>query len=235
MEGEGKTTYRISDMPKDEKPRERLINLGARALSKNELLAILLRTGVQGENVLELAERLLRDFGGLQGLHRASLDELSQTRGIGPTKAVEIKAAIELGRRLEEEKVEEKITITSPEDAVRVVQHDLSAARQEQLWVMTLDTRNHVLKTEKLYSGSLNHSSVRVGEVFESAIRLKAAALIVIHNHPSGDPTPSPEDIQITQALRQAGDLLDIKVLDHIIIGQKEWASLKQRKLGFDG
>ncbi len=234
MEGEPKTTYRIKDLSAEDRPRERLAQLGVGALTKAELLAILLRTGVPGESAIHLAERLMQTFGGLKGLHRASFEELCRVRGLGVAKASQLKAALELGQRLKQEEAGERSTINSPQDAADLVMHAMSALQQEELWVLALDTRNHVLHTEKLYTGSLNHSSVRIAEIFEVGIRHKAAALIVVHNHPSGDPSPSPEDIQLTRALLESGKLLDIKVLDHLIIGRDVFVSMKQRKLGFD-
>jgi DNA repair protein RadC len=234
MEGEQKKTFRISDMRNEDKPRERMAALGSSALSSRELLAILLRVGTKGENVLNMADRLLNSYGGLQGLHSASFAELCAEHGMGVSKTAQLKAALELGHRLKLEELKEKPVINSPGDVADLVMHELSAARQEHLWVLMLNTRNHVLNIQRLYTGSLNHSTVRIGEVFEAAIRHKAAGIIVVHNHPSGDPSPSPEDIQLTTALIKAGDLLDIKLLDHIIIGSREFVSLKQRKLGFE-
>jgi DNA repair protein RadC len=234
METKPSTTHRIKDKPEEERPRERIARLGGSALNRTELLAILLRTGVPGENALELADHLLVEFGGLQGLHRAEFKDLSRVRGVGPAKAAQLKAALELGFRMNLEEKGEKPRIGSPEDVVALVQQPMSALAQEELWVMALDTRNRVLHTQHLYTGSLNHSTVRIAEIFEVAMRCKAAGVIVIHNHPSGDPSPSPEDIQLTRALREAGDLLDLKLLDHIIIGGIGFVSMKQKKLGFD-
>lgn len=234
MEGKTSTTHRIRDMRGEEKPRERMAALGAGALHTYELLAILLRVGMQGENVLDLSKRLLDEFGGLAGLHSADLEQLADVHGMGLSKACQLKAALEIGYRLQNDKPDEKPQINSPADAAALVMHQLSAATQEELWVLLLNTRNRVLSKQHLYTGSINHSTVRVAEVFTAAIRQKAAAVIVAHNHPSGDPAPSPEDIQLTVAMRQAGELLDIKLLDHLIIGRQEWVSLKQRRLGFD-
>jgi DNA repair protein RadC len=234
MEGDPKKSFRISDMRNEDKPRERMASMGTSALSSRELLAILLRIGTKGENVLSLADRLLNTYGGLQGLHSASFTELCAEHGMGVSKTAQLKAALELGQRLKMEELKEKPVINSPADVADLVMHELSAARQEHLWVLMLTTRNHVLNIQRLYTGSLNHSTVRIGEVFEAAIRHKAAGIIVVHNHPSGDPSPSPEDIQLTSALIKAGDLLDIKLLDHIIFGGREFVSLKQRKLGFE-
>lgn len=224
----------IRDMPEDERPRERLMRLGARVMSNTELLAIMMRTGVGGENVLRLAERLLAHFAGLPGIARASITELQTVNGIGPAKAVEIKAALELGRRLMASAPEERPRVTSPADAANLLMSEMMLLEQEHLRVVLLDTRNHVLRVGNVYTGSLNTSVVRVGEVFRSAIKENAAAIIVAHNHPSGDPSPSPEDIHVTRQLRQAGTLLDIELLDHIIIGYQRFVSLKERGLGFD-
>ena len=233
MTRETPPTYRITDLSSSERPRERLSELGPGALSNAELLAILLRTGVQGENSVQLGQRLLQEFGGLNGLHRASVDDICRQKGIGAAKAAQIKAAIELGLRLRLEAPEERATIHGPEDAAALVQYEMAALPQEHLRVMHLDTRNRVINIEKVYVGSLNSSSVRVGEVFRGAISRNAAAIIVVHNHPSGDPTPSAEDVMITRAVVQAGKLLDIEVLDHLIIGQGKWTSLKDRGMGF--
>lgn len=224
----------IRDMPENERPRERLMRVGARVLSNAELLAILMRTGVGGENVLRLAERLLARFEGLPGIARASLAELRTVNGIGPAKAVEIKAAIELGRRLMAAAPEERPRVTSPADAANLLMSEMMLLEQEELRVILLDTRNHVLRVKTVYKGSLNTSVVRVAELFRAAIKDNAAAIIVAHNHPSGDPSPSPEDVHVTRQIRQAGDLLDIDLLDHIVIGRQRYVSLKERGLGFD-
>lgn len=225
--------YRITDMAETERPRERLAHLGSQALKKEELLAILLRVGVSGENAVQVGDRLLKKFGGFSGLHRASFDEVCRQHGVGPAKAAQIKAALEIGQRLKLEEWKESPTINSPEDAADLVMHEMSVLEQEELRVVLLDTRNRVLDTVTVYKGSLNSSQVRVGELFKEAIRRNAAAVIIIHNHPSGDPTPSPDDVTITRAIIQAGKLLDIDILDHLVIGQFKWASLKQRQLAF--
>ncbi|HSM58010.1 MAG TPA: DNA repair protein RadC [Candidatus Sulfomarinibacteraceae bacterium] len=224
----------IRDLPQDERPRERLTRLGPRAVSNQELLAITLRTGVGGENVLRLAERLLAHFNGLPGLARASLTELCRVKGIGPAKAAEVKAALELGRRLLVAAPEERPRVTSPADAANLLMSEMMLLEQEHLRLILLDTRNHVLRTPTIYVGSLNTSVVRVGELFRAAIKENAAALIVAHNHPSGDPSPSPEDVHVTRQIREAGKLLDIELLDHVIIGRQRYVSLKERGLGFD-
>lgn len=228
-----KPTYRISDLHESDRPRERLASLGPQALTNAELLAILLRVGVQGENAVEVGQRLLQQFGGLRGLHRAPFKELMDQHGMGEAKASQIKAAIELGRRLTLEAPEEKPAINSPADAAALLQYEMSALEQEHLRVMLLDRRNRVLEVVEVYKGSVNSSQVRVGELFKDAIRTNASAVIVAHNHPSGDPTPSPDDVAVTRAIVQAGKLLDIDVLDHLVIGQGKWVSLKERGLGF--
>ena len=226
-------TYRITDIQETDRPRERLAQLGPQVLNNAELLAILLRVGIQGENAVQMGQRLLQQFNGLVGLHRAPFEELVSQRGIGEAKAAQIKAAIELGRRLRDADREERTTIHSPADAADLVQYEMSVLEQEHLRVMLLDTRNHVLDTVEVYRGSVNSSQVRVAEVFRPAIRRGAPAIIVIHNHPSGDPTPSPDDVAVTRAFLQAGKLLDIEVLDHLVIGQGCYVSLKERGLAF--
>ena len=228
-----KPTYRIMDLDAAERPRERLAHLGAQALSNAELIAILLRVGIEGENAVQVGQRLLQTFGGIRGLHRASISEVVQQRGVGEAKAAAIKAAIELGRRLNLEAPEERPSINSPGDAAGLVMYEMQALEKEHLRVILLDTRNHVIEIHEVYRGSLNASVVRVGEVFTPAVRRNAASILVVHNHPSGDPSPSPEDISITRSILQAGKLLQIELLDHIIIGQGKYVSLKEKGLGF--
>ena len=226
-------TYRIMDLDESERPRERLARLGPQSLTNAELLAILLRVGVPGENAVQVGQRLLLHFGGITGLHRASIEEVCAQHGIGPAKAAQIKAAIELGRRLTLESPDDRPTVHSPADAAALVQYEMSALEQEELRVMLLDTRNRVQDVITIYRGSVNSSQVRIGEVFKSAIRRNAVNLIVVHNHPSGDPTPSPDDVALTRAIVQAGKLLDVDVLDHLVIGRGRFVSLNERGLGF--
>lgn len=225
--------YTIKDLSEEERPRERLAKLGPQSLTTAELLAILVRVGVVGETAVQVGQRLLQTFGGISGIHRASFHELSNQKGIKLAKAAQIKAAIELGRRLVLESPEERPIVHSPADAAELVQYEMSALEQEELRVLLLDTRNRVQHIETVYRGSVNSSQVRVAEIFKAAIRRNATNLIVIHNHPSGDPTPSPDDVTITRAILQAGELLDVKLLDHIIIGSARFVSLKERGLGF--
>lgn len=223
----------ISEMPVGERPRERLERCGAAALSKAELLAIILRVGVKGQSVLHLAHALLAKYDGLMGLARASFAELCAEHGLGQAKTTQLKAALELGRRLLVESPDARPQVTSPADAANLVLLEMSALEKEEVRVAILDTRNRVLSIPTIYVGSLNTNVVRVAELFRDAIKQNAAAIIVIHNHPSGDPTPSPEDVRLTEMLVQAGKLLDVEVLDHLIIGQGRFVSLKERGLGF--
>lgn len=226
--------YRISDLSTNDRPRERLAESGPEALNPAELLAILLRVGIRGENAVQMAQRLLLDMGGINGLQKASFSELAEQRGLGMAKAAQIKAAIELGRRLVRESPDAPVYLNNPQAAANLVQFEMAAFTQEHLWVLLADTRNRWLATEKIYKGSLNSSTVRIGELFKPAILRNAASILLVHNHPSGDPTPSPEDIALTRGVVQVGKLLDIEVLDHIVIGNHQnYVSFKQRGLGF--
>jgi DNA repair protein RadC len=233
-EKDSKVSYRISDLQESERPRERLRTLGADKLGNAELLAILLRVGVPGESAVHVGQRLLHEFGGLAGIHRAPFEDLVKHKGIGEAKAAQLKAAIELGRRLSENPKDESITvISSPAQAAALVSYDMQAADQEELKVILLDTRNQVIETAEIYKGSVNTAQVRAADVFKAAVRKNATALIVVHNHPSGDPTPSPDDVAVTRELVKAGELIGVKVLDHIIIGRGGHVSMKERGLGF--
>lgn len=223
----------IKELPADERPRERLQYHGAAALSNAELIAIALRTGSSRENALSLAQRLLTTCGGLAGLARATVQDLCQTPGVGPAKATQVLAAIELGRRLSLASEGGRPTITCPADAARIFQSYLVNDYQEQLLVMLLDTKHHVLRTVLVYIGNVNAALVRVGEVFRDAIRDSATAIILCHNHPSGDLTASPEDLALTEQVAQAGALLDIRVLDHLIVSRFDFVSLKERWKGY--
>ena len=202
------SSQRMTELDLSERPRERLASLGTQALSNAELLAILLRTGVSGENSIQVGQRLLQTFGGLSGLQRVSFEEVVNQHGMGEAKAAQIKAAIEIGRRLSVETPQERPIINSPADAAALIQYEMSALEQEHLRVLLLDTRNHVLDIVEVYKGSVNSSQVRVGELFKAAVRRNAPAIIIAHNHPSGDPTPSPDDVAVTRAIVQAGKLI---------------------------
>lgn len=228
-------TYHITihEFPQEERPRERLINYGPMALSNAELIAILLRSGTRGENVVNLSARLLAQQGGLVGLSKASFDELAEFKGVGDAKSCQLKAALELGRRLLIASPDQRPQITCPADAANMLMLEMSPLEQEHLKVLLLDTKNYVVAVPQVYVGNVNTSIIRIGEVFKEAVRKNATSVILIHNHPSGDPTPSPEDVQVTQRIIEAGKLLDIEVLDHIIIGGQRFVSFKERGLAF--
>ena len=223
----------IKELPVGERPRERLIHAGAAALSSAELLAIILRVGVGGENVLTLAQRMLVRFDGLSGLARAGVAELTAEHGIGEAKVTQIKAAFELGRRLLVTSPAERPQVKSPADAAQLLMAEMALLDQEHLRLILLNTKNFVLSIPTVYIGSLNTSLIRVGELFRYALKENCAALIVVHNHPTGDPTPSPEDVLVTRKIVEGGKMLDIEVLDHLVIGQGRFVSLKERGLGF--
>jgi len=224
-----KEGYRIKDFEASQRPRERLEKQGAGVLSNAELLAILLRVGTKGFNAVQVGQRLLYQFRGLDGLQRATFNELCEVDGVGRAKAAQIKAAIELGCRLSSLTPEDRVMINSPQDIADQVQYQMAGLEQEELWVLLLDTRNHLLQTHHLYKGSLNASSVRPAEIYRAGIRDNAASLIIVHNHPSGDPSPSPEDIRLTKMLVEAGNLLELPVLDHVIIGARGFVSIKSQ------
>ena len=224
----------IRDLPAAERPRERLRDYGAGSLSTSELLAIVLRTGTSRESVLALASRLLSRYGGLVGLARAGFGELCQERGLGEAKAAQLKASFELGRRLASAQPEERATVRTPQDVANLLLPDMGLLEQEELRVVLLNTRNQVLGIHTVYRGSVNTSLVRVAELFREAVRQNCPALVVAHNHPSGDPTPSADDVAMTKQAVEAGRLLDIEVLDHLVIGQQRFLSLKETRQGFE-
>ncbi len=224
---------RIREIPTDERPRERLRDYGPGALATSELLAIILRVGTAEENVVHLAERLLSQYGGLAGLHNASFGQLKSEHGLGEAKAAQLHAALELGKRLMAEQPEDRVTVKSPLDVFNLVRGEMAFLEQEHLRVVLLNTRNQVMGIHEIYKGSVNSAQVRVSEVLRSAIRDNCPAMIVVHNHPSGDPTPSPQDIALTKEVVASGKLLDIEVLDHIIIGRGRHVSLKETGQGF--
>ncbi len=225
--------YRITDINQDDRPRERLEKHGASILSAPELLAILIRSGIPGENAVQIGQRLLVHHKNLSGIYKAGFNSLCEEPGIGPAKAAQILAAMEIARRVTNEMAAQKPSIMSPDDAAALVKFEMSALEQEELWIMLLDTRYRLIEIDKLYRGSLNASSIRIGEIFKSAIRKNAAAVIVMHNHPSGDTTASPEDIAMTQEMVKAGELLNVDVVDHLIIGGNLFMSMKNNHIVF--
>ena len=220
---------RLKTLPLCERPTSRIINYGAGAVSQIELLASL----IGGSRQLEIADEVVRRFGTIREIVKASITELATIKGMGQGKAARLKAALELGRRLMTTPVDSRPQIASPADAANLLLLEMGSLEKEQVRVIVLDTRNRVIEISTIYVGSLNTSVVRVAELFRPAIKLNAAAVIVVHNHPSGDKSPSPQDIQLTKMLVEAGKLLDIEVLDHLIIGGQSFVSLKERGLGF--
>jgi len=212
---------------------ERLSQLGPQALSVVELLAVVLGTGAT-KDAFTVAENLVCHCGGIVGIARMAIAELELPDGMGEAKARQLKAALELGRRMALTSPDQRPQIKTPADAAQMLMLDMGLSEQEEVRTLLLDTRNRILGTPTIYRGSLNSTSMRVCEVFREAIRTNSASIIVAHNHPSGDPTPSAEDVQVTKALVQAGKLLDIEVLDHIVISHNRYVSLKERGLGFE-
>jgi len=229
IEPQPERRLKVRDLPTRERPVNRLREVGPKAISTTEILACLLQTG----DALTQAQELLVRFDGLVGLARASEAEIVQVEGIGPAQAARIKAALEFGHRLTIYVAKDRSQIRSPADAAQLLIAEMSLLEQEHLRLILLDTKNYVLSTPMVYKGSLNTSLVRVGELFRYALKENCAALIVVHNHPSGDPTPSPEDVAVTHKIIKGGQMLDIEVLDHLIIGQGRFVSLKERGLGF--
>ena len=196
-------------------------------------MAILFRTGLEGENVVALATRVLSRAGGLSGLARVTYDDLCLEKGVSDAKACQVLAALELGRRVASLAPDDRPSIGTPSDFARLFMAEMAALDREHLRVVLLNTKNQVIGVEELYSGSVNSALVRPAEVFASAVRRNCPAIAVVHNHPSGDPAPSPEDVEITRQIYEAGRLLDVELVDHVIIAQGQFVSLRERGLGF--
>ena len=221
----------IKELPLEERPREKMLTKGAQALSNGELLAILLRTGTKNDSVLRVAERVLKKYEelGVAALGCVAPQELLRVKGIGPVKAVTIVAAVELGKRLSGLASANKPVIHAPGDVAKLLMARLRYEPREHFIIVLLSTKNHVLAMPTISIGSLNASIVHPRELFREAINYSAAAVILVHNHPSGDPTPSSEDTLLTKKLVEAGKILEIHVLDHIIIGDNKYVSLKEK------
>ncbi len=219
----------IRDYPTDERPRERMANNGASSLSNQELLAIILRTGTKNESVIHLANRVLTHFDGFRLLKDASLEEMTAIKGVGEAKAIQIMAAVEIGRRISNLTYDDRYVIRSPEDGANYVMNDMRFLSQEHFVCLYLNTKNQVLHRQTVFVGSLNASIVHPREVFKEAFRRSAASIICAHNHPSGDPSPSREDIEVTKRLAECGKIIGIDILDHLIIGDKKFISLKEK------
>jgi DNA repair protein RadC len=224
----------IRDMPAEERPRERLRLRGPESLSNAELIAILLRTGANGENVVNVATRILSTFEGLPGLGRVSFGQLAQQHAIGVAKASQLLAAIELGKRVLHAQPQERRVIRAPEDVYAMLFAEVALLEQEHLKVMLLTARNEVVAVKDVYKGSVNNVVIRLGEVFRDAVREGCSSIIAVHNHPSGDPSPSNPDVILTKQLVEAGRLLGIEVLDHIVIARQGFVSMKNQRLGFE-
>lgn len=222
-------TLMIRDFPENERPRERFEQSGPESLSNHELIAILLRTGTKDESVLQLSNRLLTSFDGLRLLKDATLDEITAIKGIGKAKAIQVLAAVEIGRRISNLSYDDRYVIRSPEDGANYVMNDMRFLSQEHFVCLYLNTKNQVLHKKTVFIGSLNASIVHPREVFKEALRRSAASVICLHNHPSGDPQPSREDIEVTKRLVESGKIIGIEVLDHLIIGENKFVSLKEK------
>ena len=225
---------RVAELPANERPRERLSRLGPAALTTAELLAIVLRTGSAREDVLAVASRLLAEHDGLRGLAGSDLPTLSAIHGLGPAKASTIAAIFELVRRAALEGEVLRPRVNGPDDIARLLQSEMEILQQEEVRLLVLDTKHHVLAQPTLYRGSINASPARVAEVFREAVRRNAFAIALAHNHPSGDPVPSGDGVAFTSAVVEAGQLLDVRVLDHLVFGRGRYVSMRERQLGFD-
>jgi DNA repair protein RadC len=224
---------RLRELPETETPRGRIRELGPTALSDAELLALLLRSGVAGTNALDLARQMLVEHDGWAGLLRADVATLCRGHGIGAAKAATIKAALEIGRRLLLSEPEQRLQVKSPADIAPLLMAEMSHLDQEHLRTVLLDTKNRVIGIHTVYIGSLHTSLIRVGEVFKKALERSSAAIVLCHNHPSGQIDPSPEDVLVTREIVAAGQLLDVECIDHLILGRGRWLSMRERGLGF--
>ena len=228
------SVYRtIHELPTDDRPRERLLKHGPEILSDAELIAVILRTGIRGENAVDMARRLLMDIGGFAGLGRSDAGALNRVKGLGPAKAAQLLAAIELGRRAQQTDTTDRPLMITPEAVFGFMKDRLRDRPKEELHVLSLNTRGRLIGAARVHDGGVSTVAVRPAEVFREPAVLHATSVILVHNHPSGDPHPSPQDVQVTRELEEAGALLDIKVLDHLIIGQNAYVSLSREGYGF--
>ena len=223
-------TLLVRDLPADERPREKLLTAGAASLSNTELLAVLLRTGVKNDSALRVAEKVLALYKerGLAAITQMSAKELSSIKGVGMAKAATILAAVELGRRLALKAAEARTVVHGPADAASYVMPRFRFERREHFAVLLLNAKNHILALKTISVGTLTSSVVHPREVFQAAIEQSAASVILVHNHPSGDPAPSGEDLAVTRRMVEAGEIMDIPVLDHVIVGYDKFISLKE-------
>ncbi len=221
----------IKDLPIEERPRERLVRHGAAVLSNAELLAILLRVGNKEENAISLAHRILKQEQGLRFLVDSKVEQMASIKGIGQAKAAQIKAAIELGKRLTTFELGVDKPVKSPQDVANLLMEDMRYLKKEHMKLVLLNVKCNLISVEEISIGSLNASIVHPREVFNPAIKKSSASIIMVHNHPSGDPTPSSEDIAITARISEAGKLIGIELVDHIIIGDGKYTSMKEKGL----
>jgi DNA repair protein RadC len=232
VEGYQDKSFTINDLPSDERPRERLQKLGAESLSAQELLAAIMGRGISGESIMVTVQRLLNKFENLQGIADATIEQLSSVRGIGLAKACQIKAAFELANRLEKTSTSnDKASIKTPEDAYLLLKGEARGQKKEHFWAIMLNTRNMVIKTAKISIGSLDSSIVHPRELFKEAMAASASSIIVAHNHPSGNPDASQDDIKLTRRLIEAGKIIGIELIDHLIIGDGKFISMKREGL----
>lgn len=224
---------RIRELQESERPREKLLRHGPERLTDAELIAIVLGSGMPGENVIDFSRRLLETMGNLPGLVRADARSLQRAKGLGPAKAAQIAAAIELGRRVQQIDPEQRPSLTTPEAVYRHIGSRLIGKPKEELLVLALDTKGRLLGSPSVLSGTVNTVTIRPSEVFREPVVLSATSAILVHNHPSGDPRPSPQDVAVTAELVAAGELLGIAVQDHVIVGQNTWVSMQREGLGF--
>lgn len=224
-----KTNFTVRDLPRSERPRERLQRLGAENLSVQELLAVVLGRGIANESVLITSQRLLDKFKTVRGIAEATSEELLQVRGIGLAKACQIKAAFELSNRLSASSDNRKNNaISSPEDVYKELESRARGKKKEYFWAVLLDTRNKLIKSVEISVGSLDSSIVHPRELFKEAISASASSIIIAHNHPSGNPQASQDDINLTKRLKESGDIIGIEIVDHIILGDERFLSMKR-------
>ncbi|MGI6259102.1 MAG: RadC family protein [Anaerolineaceae bacterium] len=221
-------TLRIDDLPSSDRPRERMATEGVQALTNGELLAILLNSGTTEMSAIDLGNHILNELGGFSGIHREDLSRLLEIKGVGLAKASRIKAAVEVGRRLANERLETGVQLKTPEDIAELVGHEMRGMQQEELWVLMVNSRNKYLGRHELYKGSQDATTVRVGEIFKEAVRRNVYGIVLVHNHPSGNPGESPEDVNLTRAVIEAGKVLDIRLLDHVIIAGTAHNSIRR-------
>lgn len=219
----------LKDIPQEDRPRERLLTVGSEKLSNQELFAILLGSGTKNESVMVLAQRVLNHFEGLRLMKDATIEELTTIKGIGTAKGVLLLSAMEVGKRMSQYKQEDRYVIRSPKDGADYIMEEMRSLNQEHFVALFLNTKNQIVHRQTIFIGSLNASIVHPREIFREAVKRSAASIICAHNHPSGDPSPSQEDIHITRRLAEAGKMIGIEVLDHLVIGDRKYVSLKEK------